>query len=341
MNSLERFIAACRRKKVDRPPVWLMRQAGRYLPEYRLLRARHSFEELCKTPELACEVSLQPWHRFGMDAVIVFSDILFVPEAMGQKLIFKKEGGPVLSPILKDGEDVKRLKAVDAKSAFGFVYETIWLLKQKLKNVPVIGFSGAPWTLAYYMTDDRADSWIKDRPEVLKELLEKITAVVGDYIHYQQEAGADVIQLFDTWGGELKEKDFSEFVLPYIKKSITLGKKLVPHIVYSRKCRHVLTSLADSGADVVSIDPDTPMEEAIKKIGNKVALQGNIDPRSLLKSPGLVKQETSRLLSKIHGRPGHIINLGHGVLPTTPLECVEAFVEMVKHWGSSLYLPAV
>jgi uroporphyrinogen decarboxylase len=307
-----------------------MRQAGRYLPEYRLLRARHSFEELCKTPELACEVSLQPWQRFGVDAVIVFSDILFVPEAMGQRLTFKKEGGPVLSPILKNGEDVKRLRPVDARNAFGFVYEAIWLLKKKLKDVPVIGFSGAPWTLAYYMTGDEADGWIKERPEVLKELLEKLTAVVGDYIHYQQEAGADAIQLFDTWAGELKEKDFNEFALPYIKGAIERGKKLVPHVIYSRRCRHILKGLADSGADVVSIDPETPMEEAIKKIGGRAALQGNIDPRSLLRSPGLVKQETERLLSKIGGRPGHIINLGHGVLPTTPLECVEAFVDTVK-----------
>ena len=331
MNCKERFLAACLLKPADRPPVWLMRQAGRYLPEYRLIRAKHDFIEMCKTPELACEVSLQPWQRYKMDAVIVFSDILFVPDAMGMKLTFKKDEGPKLSPILKSGDDLNLLKAVDVKSAFSFVYEAIRLLKRKLpKDIPVIGFSCAPWTLAYYMTGDKAGEWIKKYPEELKNLLGKIADVVADYVRLQQEAGSDVIQLFDTWAGELSKENFSEFSAPYMKRIIASGKTSAPFIIYSKKCSHILSELAGIGADVVSIDPETKMEDAIKKIGGSCAIQGNIDPKTLLTTPGVVRQETSRLLSKIRGRNGHIINLGHGVLQTTPLECVEAFVETVR-----------
>ncbi|MBI2342423.1 MAG: uroporphyrinogen decarboxylase [Deltaproteobacteria bacterium] len=332
MNSKERFLAACRRKPVDRPPVWLMRQAGRYLPEYRHIRENHDFLEMCKTPEIACEVSLQPWLRYKMDAVIVFSDILFVPEAMGQKLTFKKNEGPNLSPKIEKPADLKNLLKVDAKKAFSFVYDTIALLKSRLPaDVPVIGFAGAPMTLAYYMTDEKIDEWIKEYPKEFHSLLDAISSVVGEYVYHQHQAGADVIQIFDTWAGNLAKEKFQEFALPYIKKSIDIGKKIVPYIVYSRKCKHILDDLAGCGADVISIDPNTSMDKAIKEIGDKVAIQGNIDPKTLLTTPGVVRQETSRLLSKIKGRTGHIINLGHGVLQTTPLECVEAFVETVKH----------
>lgn len=332
MNPKERFLAACFKKPVDRPPVWLMRQAGRYLPEYRLIRARHDFSEMCKTPEIACEVSLQPWSRYGMDAVIVFSDILFVPESMGINLKYKKDEGPKLSPIIKCKEDVEKLKPVDAGQAFNFVYETIALLKKKLpKDVPIIGFSGAPWTLAYYMTDDNAKDLIQKCPDALHLLLSKLANVVGEYVKLQEKAGADVIQIFDTWSGELSTDEFKNFAKPYIKKVIDTGKDKAPYILYSRKCEHILEDMAETGADVISIDPDTSIEEAIKRIGDKKAIQGNLDPKLLLTTPGFVKQETSRLLSKIKGRNGHIINLGHGVLQTTPPECVEAFIETVKH----------
>lgn len=328
MNSKERFIAACQRRKVDRPPVWLMRQAGRYLPEYRLIRAKYDFIEMCKTPEIACEVSIQPWTRYKMDAVIVFSDILFVPDAMGQKLSFKKDEGPKLSPIIKNEEDIAKLKKVDAQTAFSFVYDTIALLKKKLpSSVPVIGFSGAPWTLACYMTGAVGEA---STPMITHDLLSKISDVVADYIRLQQKAGADVIQLFDTWAGDLSKENFKEFALPYIKKVISAGRGVAPIIIYSRQCSHILEELAGSGADVVSIDPDTKMDDAIARIGDKVAIQGNIDPKTLLTTPGRVKEETSRLLSNIRDRDGHIINLGHGVLQATPLECVEAFVETVK-----------
>lgn len=330
MNSKDRFLSACRRKKVDRPPVWLMRQAGRYLPEYRLLRARHSFLEICKTPELACEASLQPLQRFGMDAAILFSDILIVPEAMGQRLSFEENKGPLLSPALKSPADLAGLKKTDPATAFNFVYDAISLLKKKLpKDIPLIGFSGAPWTLASYMTGDKLDEWLKKYPDDLIKLLDVLADIVAGYLHYQQMAGCDVIQIFDTWSGELSKNAFKKFVLPNLKKIITKARVDAPFIVYSRKCSHILNELADTGADVVSIDPKTKMETAIKTIGDSVAIQGNIDPKILLKTPGVVKEEVSRLLSKIQNRPGHIINLGHGVLPTTPIECVAAFVEAV------------
>lgn len=341
MNSKQRFLSACKKQPVDRPPVWMMRQAGRYLPEYRLIRARHGFVEICKTPELACEVSLQPWQRFHMDAVIVFSDILFVPEALGQRLTFKDDEGPNLSPGVSYAEKgvddkyitIDELKAVDAKASFYFVYEAIRLIKMSVpKDVPVIGFSGAPWTLAGYMAKDDIKGWIKNDPVKLKAFLSKISDVVAEYVKYQQEAGADVIQLFDTWAGELSTEEFKEFALPYLKTVIKKGRFGSPFILYSRKCAHILKELADTGADVISIDPDTSIEEAIKKIGGKVALQGNLDPKTMLTTPGFVKQETSRLLSNVKGFNGFIANLGHGVLPTTPLECVESFIETVANF---------
>lgn len=332
MNSMQRFFSACRRATVDRHPVWLMRQAGRYLPEYRLLRARHDFTELCKTPDLACEITIQPWQRFGMDAVILFSDILFIPESLGQKLTFKKEEGPNLSPIIKDPAQIDALKVPDAKIYFDFVYQAIKTIKKKIpEDLPLIGFSGAPWTLAHYMTGESLKLWITKDPQALHRLLGMLTEVITIYLREQQIAGADIIQIFDTWGGDLSIDDYKIFVFPYLKKIITNARKAAPFIIYTRKCRHILELLADTGTDVVSIDPSTPMEEAIAKIGNAVAIQGNIDPKTLLTSPGFVKQETSRLLSKIGKRSGHIINLGHGVLKTTSPECVEAFIEAVKH----------
>jgi len=338
MNSKERFLAACGREPVDRPPVWLMRQAGRYLPEYRLVRANHDFAEICKTPELACQVSLQPWERYRMDAVIVFSDILFVPEAMGQKLSFKEDKKPKIAPILKPKKLVSEgsltvddLSDVDAGKAFDFVYETIKQIKKKLPDdIPVIGFSGAPWTLASYMTGDSLTEWIKKYPDKLKKLLSKLSKIVARYLHLQQESGADIIQIFDTWAGELSKEDFREFALPYLKEIIKKGRFGSPFILYSRKCSHILLELAETGADVISIDPNTSIEEAIKKVGKKVGIQGNLDPKLLLTSPGFVRQETSRLLSKTKGFNGFIANLGHGILPTSLPECVEAFVNTVQ-----------
>ena len=274
-----------------------------------------------------------------MDAVIVFSDILFVPEAMGQKLSFKEDKGPKLTPVLKPRRfagkgslSIDDLKDVDAKQAFDFVYEAIRLLKTKLPaDVPVIGFSGGPWTLASYMTKDSLSDWLKNDPKELKELLSKIAKVVAPYLRLQQEAGADVIQIFDTWAGELTKEDFKEFPLPCLKEIIKNGKFGSPFILYSRKCSHILNELSDSGTDIVSIDPKTPIETAIKEIGNKSGIQGNLDPKLLLTSPGFVRQETSRMLSKAEGFNGFIANLGHGVLPTTLPECVESFVETVKN----------
>lgn len=336
MNPKDRFLSACKRKKVDRPPVWLMRQAGRYLPEYRLLRARHSFLEICKTPELACEATLQPLQRFEMDAAILFSDILIVPEAMGQKLSFDENKGPLLTPVLKSPADLAGLKKTDPAAAFNFVYDAISLLKKKLpKDVPLIGFAGGPWTLASYMTGDKLDEWLKKYPEDLIKLLDILADVVAEYLHRQQMAGCDVIQIFDTWSGELSKNDFKKLVQPNLKKIISKSRVDAPFIVYSRKCSHIMGELADTGADVISIDPRTKMEAAIKTVGDNVAIQGNIDPKVLLKTPGVVKEEVSRLLSKIQNRPGHIINSGHGVLPTTPVECVAAFVEAVHAFSYS------
>lgn len=334
MNSKERFLAACFRKPYDRPPVWLMRQAGRYLPEYRLLRSRHDFIELCKNPELSVEATMQPLERFRLDAAIIFSDILFVPEAMGQTLTFNEGEGPRLSPVISSPDDLSGLKKPDVLAAFKFLSDAVTRARKKISpDIPLIGFVGGPYTLAKYMTRDNAKGWVRKHPEALKELLEKITDVLIDVVELQSRSGADVIQIFDTWAGELSDDDYKKFALPYVSKVIAEAKACEPFILYCRKCGHILEAMASSGAQVLSIDPETSIEDAIAIVGERVALQGNLDPKLLLTTPGFVKQETSRLLSKIGGRRGHIINLGHGILQTSLPECVEAMVDTVIHGG--------
>jgi uroporphyrinogen decarboxylase len=341
MINNERLVRACRRQEVDRAPVWMMRQAGRYLPEYRAVRARTDFLTLCKTPSLAAEVSLQPYEILGVDAVIMFSDILIPVEAMGMHLELT-EKGPVLGDPIRTAEQVKRLVVPDPLEKAPFVTETIKLLRRQLNNeVPVIGFAGAPFTLASYMIEGgstRNYAEIKGmmyrEPRLLHALLEKISDTVIAYLNAQIEAGVHVVQLFDTWAGELSAADYQEFALLYEQRVFEnlhrgpagLG---VPAILYINGCSAILEKMARSGANVLSLDWRIDLAEARRRVGDNLAVQGNLDPCELLGTPETITEAVRETLKK-GGGTGHIMNLGHGILPQTPVENARAFIEAAK-----------
>jgi uroporphyrinogen decarboxylase len=328
MINNERLIRACRRQSVDRAPVWMMRQAGRYLPEYRALRAKRDFMTLCKTPDLAVEVSLQPYDILGVDAVIMFSDILVPVEAMGMKLDIVESKGPVLDDPIRTDEQVEKLIIPDP-------------IEHLNGEAPVIGFAGAPFTLASYMVEgggSRNYAEIKRmmycEPETVHNLLDRLADTIILYLNAQIEAGAQVVQLFDTWAGELSTADYEEFALPYQQKVFESihrgpGGMTIPAILYINGCSHILEKMVESGANALSIDWRIDLAEARRRVGAKVALQGNLDPCELLGTPETITQSVREILKK-GGADGHIMNLGHGILPMTPVENARAFVEAAK-----------
>ena len=341
-NRKDLFLRACRFEPVDRVPVWIMRQAGRYLPDYQAVRARHSFLEICKTPELAAEVSLQPYRVLGVDAVIVFSDILIVAEAMGMPLEVP-DSGPVLSNPIRDMAAVQRLRAFDPEHATKFVAEAIRAICRELgPDVPVIGFAAAPWTLACYMIEGRtrgdishAKALLREQPALLRELLERIARSTAAYLQSQIAAGAAVIQLFDTWAGELSPAEYAAFELPATQMIFdALAQTHVPKILFAKSSARLLDSLARTGADVLSVDWMTDLAEARRTLGRRVALQGNVDPEVLLGPQDAIREAARAAVEKTGGL-GHILNLGHGILPATPVEHAKAFVEA----GQSAPLP--
>lgn len=337
MDPRNRFLAACRRSPIDRPPVWLMRQAGRYLPEYQELREKYDFATICKRSDLIFEASLQPWRRFGMDAVIVFSDILLPLQAMGARLRFDEDAGPLLETKIKTNDDVEKLSIPNVRISFSYLLDAILNLRHELKeDAALLGFVGAPWTLAAYLIEGGSGNFksamqlLHESPEIVSGLMDKITETVIPLAVEQVRAGADAIQIFDTWGGLLSSQDYRQFVLPRLQKiTDAIRKAGAPTIIFIKKT--LLEEMIASGSDVISIGADIDISDAIEKIGGRAAIQGNLNPEILLRSPSAVERETNKLLDIVGKRPGFIVNLSHGVLPQTPLESVKAFVETVKN----------
>jgi uroporphyrinogen decarboxylase len=332
----DRLIRACRREPVDRTPVWMMRQAGRYLKDYRDIRQKVSFLDLCKNTDLAAEVSLQPLRILDVDAVIFFSDILIPVEAMGVHVALTDKGPEIASPI-RSAADVEKLRIPDPAAEMPFVASILRRLRSELQGrVPLIGFSGAPWTLASYMIEgggSRSFAEIKrmafSEPATLHALLDKLASTIISYVQFQIEAGAQVIQLFDTWAGELTPEDYEQFALPVTQRIFAEVGNSVPRILYINGCSTILESMATSGADVLSVDWRIPMSEARARVGSRVAIQGNLDPCLLLGSISNLTAAAERIL-KSAGPQGHIFNLGHGILPPTPVDNAKALINFVK-----------
>jgi uroporphyrinogen decarboxylase len=314
----------------------MMRQAGRYLPEYREIRAKHAFLEVCKTPQLAVEVSLQPFRRLGVDAVIVFSDILIPAEAMGLQLELG-DAGPNLPDPVRSQRDVEKLKSFDPETETAFLPEAIRrIVKSVGPEVPVLGFAAAPWTLACYMVEGKTKegfatvkSFLYHEPKTFRELLHRITQATIPYLKAQIAAGATAVQLFDTWCGELNLQDYQDFALPAVHEIISGIGGTVPVIYYTKASSHLLPAVARSGADVLSVDWRVDLAETRNLLGPKIILQGNVDPAILLGPPEKIREATLATIGALEGR-GHILNLGHGILQNTPVENAELFIETAQ-----------
>ncbi len=334
------FLLACNRQRTPRTPVWMMRQAGRYLPAYREVRAKTDFLTLCKTPELAAQVTLQPVDELGVDAAIIFSDILVVPEAMGMRLIVDEgKGGPRFTAPLRTAADIGGLKTPDPSRDLKFVMDAISLSRKELGGrAPLIGFSGSPWTLASYMVEGGGSKSFRtikqmlyDCPSLLHLLLERLTVAVASHLSAQVEAGAQAIQIFDTWGGVLTEGAFRDFSLRYIEQTIALTKRQgVPILVFCKNCAHSLEKIASTGCQVVGLDWTFDLGRARSLVGGRVALQGNLDPAVLYAAPGRIRDEVRTILEGFGKGSGHIFNLGHGILPDTPVDHAREFVRAVR-----------
>jgi len=339
MNSRDRFLAACRCEPVDKVPVWLMRQAGRSLPEYRALKERYSFIELVRTPELAAEVTLQPIRRFGFDAAVLFSDILVVPEAMGQSYSFRENGGGIeMEFAVNSKERIKSLNCDGAIERLEYVRQAISMIRSELGGkTALLGFAGSPWTLARYMIEGSsfsntslAKEFYYSEPRLFEELMEKITRVVTEFLKMQIAAGAEAVQIFDSNGDALADNAFEEASGLWIRKIISALKGKVPVILYSKNAAARLSSLIATGANVLSLDWTQSLSEMRGLLPGKVGVQGNLDPFLLTTSPKIISKETTRILNEMSDNTGHIFNLGHGVPPNAKLECMEALVQTVR-----------
>ena len=339
----DRLIKALLRQDVDRTPVWIMRQAGRYLPEYRKIRAEAgSFMSLCTNPELACEVTLQPLRRFPLDAAILFSDILTIPDAMGLGLYFEEGEGPKFRKTIDSPADVAALPRPDPNDSLSYVMDAVSLIRKELNGeVPLIGFSGSPWTLATYMVEGgssknfgKVKAMLYNEPEAAHALLGKLADSVTDYLNAQIESGVQVVQIFDSWGGALAFDAFTEFSLPYLQR-IVAGLKpasdgsKIPVIMFCKGCNGQLASIADTGCDAVGVDWTITLSHVRQQIGNRVAIQGNLDPSILLASPDVIRQQVAQTLESFGSGNGHVFNLGHGITPEVPPEHLASLVNAV------------
>jgi uroporphyrinogen decarboxylase len=333
----ERFLKACRREPVDCTPVWFMRQAGRYMAEYRTLRAKHSILELCKTPELAAQVTLQPIDRFPLDAAIIFADILLPLEPMGLRLEFAEGEGPVIHNPVRDHAAVERLNVIDGDE-LEYVAQAIRLARRALNGrVPLIGFAGAPFTLASYAIEGGSSrnylvtkQLMYGEPKAWHQLMDKFARVITGYLRQQIKAGAQAIQLFDSWVGCLSVGDYVEYVMPHVQLIFEgLKREGVPMIHFGTGTSAMLRQMREAGGDVIGIDWRIHLDDAWKTVGYDVAVQGNLDPLALFAPLHEVERRVEDILHRAGGRPGHIFNLGHGILPTTPLDHVAATIDMV------------
>jgi len=316
-----------------------MRQAGRTLPEYRALRSRHAFLDMVKTPSLAAEVTLMPVRRFGMDAAVIFSDILVPPAAMGLSVRFEEGRGPLVEPVVRSREALTELRPFEAAKATGFVGEAIATVREELgESRAIIGFCGAPFTLASYMIEggssrnfEHAKGLMHSDPELFEAILDSIVEAQIPYLAMQVAAGADVLQIFDSWVGSLSAKDYARHVLKHTRRLVAGAQESgVPVILFGNGTSHLLEVLVETGADVLSIDWRCDPADAVRRTRGRVALQGNLDPCVLFAPPAVVRSETQRVLSAFDGAPGYIFNLGSGILPTTPLESMETIFEVLR-----------
>jgi uroporphyrinogen decarboxylase len=338
------LLKALLRQPVDRTPVWIMRQAGRYLPEYLKTRAEAgSFMNLCQTPELACEVTLQPLRRYDLDAAIIFSDILTIPDAMGLNLFFVTGEGPKFEHPIRSADDIRNLPRPQIDESLGYVMDAVALTRRELGGkVPLIGFSGSPWTLATYMieggsskTFSKAKKLIYQDPQLAHILLEKLAGTVTDYLNAQIESGAQAVQIFDTWGGALSSPAYKEFSLHYMAQIVSglkresEGRK-VPVILFSKGCNTQLEALADTGCDALGVDWTITLDEARRRVGDRVALQGNLDPSILLAGKNVIRREVGNTLESFGQGDGHVFNLGHGITPDVDPEHLSALIGAVR-----------
>jgi uroporphyrinogen decarboxylase len=341
MNTLKNdlLLRTLRGEKTERTPVWMMRQAGRYLPDYRVLREKYSFFERCQNPELATEITIQPVEQIGVDAAIIFSDILVVPQAMGMEVQLIESKGPLLPDPIRSMADLDRLVLPDVEERLGYVFDALRLTKRTLAGrVPLIGFAGAPWTLLCYMvqgkgskTFDEAKAFCYTQPKTAHRLLQMITDVTIAYLRGQVAAGADVVQIFDSWGGLLGPDDFEQLSLQYIRQIVAALKEEVLTIIFAKGAWHSLENMAATGANGLGIDWCIRPQMARELAGPRVALQGNFDPAKLLSPIPVIEKEVRAMLDAFSGGP-HIANLGHGILPNVPVEHAIAFVETVKNY---------
>ena len=340
------FIEAIQKKPVTRTPIWIMRQAGRYLPEYMDIRKKHDFMTVCKTPELATEVTLQPIRRFGFDAAILFSDILVIPEALGQKLEFLENHGPKLSPEIRRAEDISALSIEGIEEKLSYVAKAVTMIRSGLDNkTPLIGFSGSPLTLATYMIEGKPTrnfKYIKrmlfSAPDQLTRLLEILTEAVTRYLVMQIKAGAQTVQIFDTWGGILPVHLFDAFSGRFMKQIVSALKPYnVPVILFSKGGMEILQLLKDSEANMLGVDWMTDMAAAKESLGNSFALQGNLDPTVLYGSKEIITHEVENVLRVFGSDSGHVFNLGHGILPDIPVINVYHLVETVREISTKLH----
>ena len=340
-NDTPLFLRALNGEIVERPPVWIMRQAGRYLPDFMVLKNKYDFFTRCQTPELATEITLMPIKQIGLDASIIFSDILVIPQAMGINVEMKNNFGPYIEHPIRKKADIINLNIQNVEEKLSYVFEAVKMTKKELPdNIPLIGFAGSPWTILCYMVQgsgsknfDIAKSFCFENPELAKMLLSKITSITIEYLEKKIEAGVDAVQIFDSWGGVLSHTDYQIYSYPYIKQITNSLKKIKPVIIYPKGCWHSINAYSKIGASGLGIDWTCSARNARYLSNNNITLQGNLDPSRLFSPKKELIKQTTQMLNEF-GKDKYIANLGHGILPNTPVDNVKVFVETIKNYSA-------